>query len=432
MNNFKLINQLTQELNLTNSNNDKKETLSKSIYNTEFVKEILKATHNPFVQYNVTSKNLKKRSDLIASESKYINFFDLLESLSSMSITGHEAIEHTNRFIEDHKEYADIIYNVFDRNLKTRCSEKIINKVFDDLIPTFDVALANKYDEKTAKKVDFINDIWYASRKLDGLRCICICRGTDVKFYSRSGKEFKTLEVVRRAIAALNLTTVFDGEICIVDENGNEDFQAILKEYNKKGHTILNPRYKIFDNIDLSDFLNKKGTKPLGERIESIKTILENNNNPALAAVDQWVINSEEHLVQSLELAEENGWEGLMIRKNVGYEGKRTNNLLKCKKMHDAEYVVDAVDVGPFRVIVDGIEVTENILRNISITHKGANVDVGSGFSINQRRLYKENPELIIGKTVTVQYFEETIDRNGKPSLRFPVLKAIYENGRDV
>jgi len=37
----------------------------------------------------------------------------------------------------------------------------------------------------------------------------------------------------------------------------------------------------------------------------------------------------------------------------------------------------------------------------------------------------------IIGKTITVQYFEETKNDKGGISLRFPTVKHIYESERD-
>jgi ATP-dependent DNA ligase len=46
---------------------------------------------------------------------------------------------------------------------------------------------------------------------------------------------------------------IFDGELCIVDENGKEDFQGIIKEHNRKNHTIKNPKFLIFD---ISNFLS--------------------------------------------------------------------------------------------------------------------------------------------------------------------------------
>ena len=37
-----------------------------------------------------------------------------------------------------------------------------------------------------------------------------------------------------------------------------------------------------------------------------------------------------------------------------------------------------------------------------------------------------------MGKIITVQYFEETTNQNGTQSLRFPTVKHVFENGRNV
>ena len=64
------------------------------------------------------------------------------------------------------------------------------------------------------------------------------------------------------------------------------------------------------------------------------------------------------------------------------------------------------------------------------IEHKGNIVSVGSGFSLDDRVKYYDNPETIIGKEITVQYFELSKDKDGKESLRFPVVKHVFEEGR--
>ena len=121
-----------------------------------------------------------------------------------------------------------------------------------------------------------------------------------------------------------------------------------------------------------------------------------------------------------------------MLRKNVKYEGKRTKNLLKVKKFFDAEYVVESLDFDNHRVIRDGKEVLMPMLAQAYITHKGYEVAVGSGWSQAQRIRYEANPQDLIGKTITVQYFEETKNQEGGISLRFPTVKHVYENGRNV
>jgi DNA ligase-1 len=63
--------------------------------------------------------------------------------------------------------------------------------------------------------------------------------------------------------------------------------------------------------------------------------------------------------------------------------------------------------------------------------HKGTQVGVGSGFSIDQRKEFGKDHHKILGKLITVQYFEESQNQNGEWSLRFPVLKYIYNGERD-
>jgi DNA ligase-1 len=136
-------------------------------------------------------------------------------------------------------------------------------------------------------------------------------------------------------------------------------------------------------------------------------------------------------LTHYIGLAKENGWEGLMLRKDAPYQGKRSNDVLKVKQFYDAEYIVVDIENAVNRVIVDGKEVEEMMMRNVVIEHKGSRVQVGSGFNHEQKRYYFEHPEEIIGKQITVQYFETTKNDKGTESLRFPTIKAIYENGRD-
>jgi DNA ligase-1 len=119
-----------------------------------------------------------------------------------------------------------------------------------------------------------------------------------------------------------------------------------------------------------------------------------------------------------------------MLRKDVGYEGKRTKNLVKVKKFHDAEYEVLDADYDKHEVVRDGKSETIEMLAQVWIEHKGHQVKVGSGFTQEQRIKYMT--ETIIGKLITVQYFEETHNQNGGISLRFPTVKHIYDGDRDM
>jgi len=119
-----------------------------------------------------------------------------------------------------------------------------------------------------------------------------------------------------------------------------------------------------------------------------------------------------------------------MVRKDVGYEGKRSKNLVKVKSFHDAEYEVLGWDVDTHEVVRDGKSVSMTMLSQVWIEHKGHIVKVGSGFTQEQRLEYMDGS--IVGKIITVQYFEETNNDKGGISLRFPTVKVIHGDKREV
>ena len=397
-----------------------------------FAKNILLYTYHPLWQYNVTSDNLKKKNHLVARKNEYKNFFDLLDALKSRQITGHDAISAVNSFIEHYSEYEELIHCIIDKDLKTRAGDKIINKAISDHIPEFSVALADKYEPKI---VDW-KDGWYVSRKIDGARCVAIVDANgDTTFYSRTGKEFETLDIVRGGIKALGITNVvLDGELCLVDEDGNEDFQGIMKQLKKKDHTIPNPSFKIFDMISHDEFYSKKGEKnrPYSIRLANLTEIMTKNECPCLTLLEQELIHNDEHFQEWVKEASDYGWEGVMLRADEPYKGKRSKDLLKVKKFFDDEYEVVDTEMGPFRYVLNGKEHEETMLSCVTIKHKNYDVRVGSGFTIEQRQDFYKHPKKILGKIITVQYFAESKNQEGGISLRFPTFKILHGSVRDT
>jgi DNA ligase-1 len=356
----------------------------------------------------------------------------LLDSLKSRKITGHDAIGAVNSFIDTYPEYEELIHCIIDKDLKTRAGDKIINKAIPDHIPEFSVALADKYEPKL---VDW-KDGWYVSRKIDGARCVAIVDSNgDTTFYSRTGKEFDTLGVIANGIKALSITdVVFDGELCLVDEDGNEDFQGVMKQLKKKDHTIPNPSFKIFDMISHDEFYSKIGehNKPYSIRYNNLREVMRNNTCVCLSVLAQEKIKDDDHFGEWTVKAQEYKWEGLMLRADEPYKGKRSKDLLKYKNFNDEEYEVIDVEMGPFRYVLNGREHEETMLSCVMINHKGYIVRVGSGFTIDQRQDFYQHPENIIGKIITVQYFEESKNQDGGISLRFPTFKTVHGNIREI
>jgi DNA ligase-1 len=386
-----------------------KKTIIETIKNDDFITNALYYTYKLFLKFNVTSKNCRKLNHIIDEECGFVDIFELFDDLNNRTYTGHDAIAMVNGVISQNEQYADLIFSIIDRNLEIRASESVINKVIPGLIPTFDVALATKYEPKFC---DFHNEEWLGSRKLDGVRCIIRKEHEYVNAYSRQGNEFTTLQKVIDEVSKIPGDFVLDGEICLMDKDGNEHFQGLMKQIKRKNHTINNPKYVIFDYLTLEEFDTKVGTQTLEERYINLQgcDLTETNT---LSLLEQYPIETDEQLADMIADADEHGYEGVMLRRNAGYEGKRSKNLLKCKKFFDAEYKVHSVDFENHRVIREGKEVVVPMLAQAYITHKGHEVAVGSGWNQEQRIKYHANPERLIGKMITVQYFEETKNQKG-------------------
>jgi DNA ligase-1 len=418
------LNKFIEDMRATSSSTQKVQIIKDA---DPFIHKVLEYTYNPFKQYYVTSKTCIKNKDKIDLIGNH-NLFSVLDMLNTRVVTGHDAIALVNGFAYSNSD-GELIYKIIDKNLDIRAGDKVINKAVPNLVPTFSVALAQEYKGKC----DW-DDRWYASRKLDGVRCLAVVdQNGDCTLYSRMGKELTTLNRVKEAIENTGIINhVFDGEICLLDENGNEDFQGVMKELRRKDHQIENPRFMIFDMIHKSEFDAGKGNTPLTERLRMLRAWQGGRFTCAktLQYVDQVQINDNDHFETWNKISAEKGWEGFMLRKNVGYEGKRSKNLVKVKKFHDAEYEVIDYDTDTAEVVRNGRSETIEMLSQVWIEHKGHKVKVGSGWTQDQRLQYMDGS--IVGKIITVQYFEETTNDKGGISLRFPTVKVVHGDKREV
>ena len=425
---MKELKDFVDEMRATSSSLEKVKILKKQ---SNYIQGILEFTYNPYKQYHVTSKTCIKNKDIVTP---YFGktLFDLLDDLTNRHMTGHAAIGAINYYMKrlPQQEYKDLVFSIIDKDLKIRTGAKVINKAFPGLIPEFNVALAQEYKGKC----DW-TDNWYASRKLDGVRCLAVVNEEGkCTLYSRMGKELTTLNKVKEAIEkTCIINTVFDGEICLLDENGNEDFPGVMKELRRKDHQIENPVFMVFDMIHKPNFDMGGGGPDLENRLHSLRSWITTRhalNSGVLRYLDQFQIIDDNHFEHWSKMSADNNWEGFMLRKNISYEGKRSKNLLKVKKFFDAEYKVIDYDNDNHEVVRDGKSETMKMLAQVWIEHKGHRVKVGSGWTQDQRLQYMDGS--IVGKTITVQYFEETHNQEGGISLRFPTVKIVHGEKRDM
>lgn len=386
------------------------------------------------ITFGITKSNIlkftKNKNYDKTEYTEYNDIFSLLDDLSERNITGSTALKSANEFAKSTNHF-QLVLDIINKKININMNIKRLNEAFGkNIIKEFNVVLAKKYN----KEKDKINNKWLISRKLDGVRCIVIVENGEINILSRQGKPIKNVESVFSNLPT-NKNYVLDGELIYKSNNNKifeENFNKVMsiighKTKSKVEKELKNIYYYSFDMIPISDFYNldNKTNKSLNLRLKDLDKLLKDNKLDKIKILKQYKY-SEETFEKLKEDVVKHGYEGLMLRKaDVPYKSGRIKHLLKVKAFHDAEYKVK--DVVFDKMVMNAKTKPEMTLKAIIINNKGTEVLVGSGFTADQRRYYYTHPKELIGKIVTVQYFEETEDK----SLRFPTLKTIHGTKRE-
>ncbi len=127
---------------------------------------------DPFTPFNVVKVPKVKDRDVVKEELKtWKDFFNILESLTSRTVTGNAAIELVHsHFKTISQEDEAWMRKILKKHLSIGVSIKSVNNVWPNFIKTFDVSLAQKFDMKRiSNRLDIV-----VEPKLDGIRCFSI------------------------------------------------------------------------------------------------------------------------------------------------------------------------------------------------------------------------------------------------------------------
>lgn len=407
-------------------------------YLTQIVKgeglilEILQYTYDPDKMYKIDEgkyERIQLHKGLIPRKKKvdfdlndWIKFTQILDKLAQKRAVTDIEVRKVKLFITDFcdTQIQEFLKMVLFKDLRLNIGIAKLQKACGIFVDRPQVQLAENY-----VGVDFEYGAY--SRKFDGKR-MYVMNGVA---YSRSNKPCKVAPIrhILDQLSAFKDVT-FDGEVLYFEPNGMEDFQKGISLTSSDESTLDcdNLYYVIFDVIPTEYFKSKKSSVPFNEVYEMLCSSLDAHDSKRFgySVLDTMypniLIARQEQDKSMLEyLRNLYGWEGLMYRNiHAPYEYKRTKNLLKIKAMKDAEFKLIGLQSGTGK--------NKNKLGNLVIKYKDNLVRVGSGFSDADRDLIWANSKIFMSSRfsvafdVKVQYFEETTDVSGRPSLRFPVF----------
>lgn len=265
--------------------------------------------------------------------------------------------------------------------------------------------LAEKYRDH-AKKI-----AWpcFGQLKLNGHRCIAIIdsKGKATLWSRKRNQIFSVPHIVAALEASVANDTVLDGELydhAYVQKHGLEAFNHLVKrDTPTEGHEVV--KYNIYD----APLLDEDQI----HRFAYIGRQLPNNVEEPLVLVETRALNNHDEAMAFLEKAMDDGYEGIMLRNYNGmyksHPTGRSYDLLKLKgkgnKCDDAEFKVVGVKEGKGKMAGKAVF--------MCVTDKGVPFDAKMVGPIEKLKQYWDNPALIVGKMVTVEF--QGFSNKGKP-----------------
>jgi ATP-dependent DNA ligase len=264
---------------------------------------------------------------------------------------------------------------------------------------------------------------WYASRKIDGVRCLMFVKDGEIHTSSRGGKNYDnstyhiTCNPKLKKFMLDNPTLILDGELYV----HGYSLQTLsgLARLKKETDKCDELQYYIYDVVDT----NKTFEERL-EILDHIKDELQLDFDPNKTfedgdlqiqmvphvKVEGWVQIKKTHDSYVKE-----GFEGAVIRRPDKKYGvnKRTNDMVKVKEYQDGEFKIIGFS--------EGLRPEDMVF--VCVTEDGKEFEAKPVGPRELKHEYLERIDEIIGKMATVKYF--SFSDGGTPTQ--PVLKCIRD-----
>ena len=378
-------------------------------------------------------KAVPERSDVLTGQGlDWTTFKVLANQLINRELTGHaarDAIELAMG-VATTEQWNGFYRRILIKDLRCGMSEKTVNKVAKEFpqyaVPIFGCQLAHD-SANHEKKMTGVKQI---EVKLDGVRVLAVCRAGKVELFSRNGKQFHNFPHIVAEIEAVLAAKpapydcVLDGEVM------SADFQDLMKQLQRKdGKKATDAVLHLFDFIPLENFLAGSWNFEQITRSNYVKYwVKENADLLEHVVACEWedvdldTPEGEQRFKDINAAAVAGGYEGVMIKDvDAPYNCKRSHAWLKAKPFIEVTLEVVDVEEGTGRnegrlgaVVCSGQDDGKNI-----------RVNVGSGFTDDNRSVFWTGRDALIGQLVEVRADAVTQNQDGTYSLRFPRFKTF-------
>lgn len=369
------------------------------------LKRVFLAAYNPEITYWISAHPVVHKYTNTLSLDTAID--EILVNLATRKITGHAGIEFYREVLSSLSEDdAQVLRLIIDRDLRCGVQTPTINKIWKNLIPTYDIMLAGK----EPKHLQFPDVV--VQTKFDGVRCL-VTHKTDgnIEMRTRNGSLITCLEVMYDDFRkTIGVGETWDGELVCYDKNDIPLPRKVSNGIaNKAIRGTIDEKEAQMVRFAPWDIVDKSQTLTYDKRLQSLYINLHRARQSGVKKVIQVQTTKVEILADVEKLFEEalaRGEEGVIAKNLKGkWEPKRSKNLCKFKAEETADLVV--VDWEPGQGKYEG-----QLGALVCETSDGkVRVNVGSGFSDEQRRTITKDGS--VDRIVEVVYNAKITKKDG-------------------
>lgn len=328
----------------------------------------------------------------------------ILDLMLSRDLTGNAARKALGEACLD-VEDQELFTRVINKDLRCGLGEELVLRAYPGLIRQFKVMRARKFEGMSSRLSYTIEP------KYDGLRCVARVTSNSVVLLSRNGLEFTSSDHLKDQLLSLagGAEFFFDGEL--VSGNFNSSVSAVKRKTEQNSTT----RFFIFDVLTPEEW--KKPTLQFYVRRNMLENLFGGREFDHIKPTPIYPVENEPSAMARYNQFRDLGYEGGMLKNSRGlYRFSKHKDWMKLKAVEDVDL--------PVLELVQGEGKYHGMLGAVIVSFKGKRVNVGSGFSDEERQLFWDNPELIKRKVIEIQYHEITPDG----SLRHPRFIQIRED----
>jgi len=380
--------------------------------------------------YTFGVKQVPEKTEAGGQGLAWDNFKALAESLYRRELTGHAARDAIQLAmgVATQEQWNGFYRRILIKDMRAGFSEKTVNTVAKKAkkpqytVPVFECMLAHDSANHESK----LEGKKLLEPKLDGVRAITVVdfEQRTVTMYTRNGKELTNFghitDSILKHIDQFERSYVLEGEVV------SSSFQALMTQVHRKSDVqASDARLMLFDILPLYEF--KQGSSTMGQRrrskfLQSLKGLFADIGNidviPQIEVDLDTFIGNEEFKDYNRKTVEA-GYEGIMIKDpDAKYVAKRDVAWLKAKPFIEVSLAVTQVEEGTGRnqgkmgaLVCEGEDDGKRIV-----------VNVGSGFTDEQRAEFWEARDSLIGQVLEIRADAATRSQDSEDvySLRFP------------